>query len=176
MKNKLPTIRQVSAGVIVTSQRDGSLKILLLEQNNKRYNRRGKMGRRKVIDIGPGGKVEQGETLLETAKRELKQETNLDITVQEGFKASYNYYFDVIANEGKFKGQKVHVFKTRIYFLASASPEELKKLKLSDEHIAYEFLTIKEALNSKDIMKPQKALLQKLEKAIEQYGNSAFSD
>lgn len=167
MKNALPTIRQISAGVIVLNRKDGETKILLLDQNNKRYNRLGKGAKKRVVDIGPNGKVEQGESILKAARRELVQETNLDLKIEKGFRGSYNYHFNVIAASGKLKGQKVHVFKTRIYFLAYASEKELKALKLSDEHVSYEFVTIDQALRSKFLMKPQKIFLKNLKERLE---------
>lgn len=166
MQTPIPTIRQISAGVIVLKSEAGKTAILLLEQNNKRYNRTGRSANKKVIDIGPNGKVEQGERILDAAKRELLQETNLDLKIERGFRESYNYHFDVIADSGKFKGRKVHVFKTRIYFLAKASEKDLSRLKLSDEHITSEFVTIEEALRLKSLMKPQRIFLKRLKERL----------
>lgn len=158
-KSELPATRQVSCGVIVCIKIGSAVKILLLEQNNAHY---GRAKKRKIMDIGPSGRVEAGESIIETARRELKQETNLDLEIEKDFKDSYSYAFDAIAYEGKFKGSKTKIIKTRKYFLAYASEQQLKKLKLSDEHVAYKFVTIEEALSLKSLMKPQKELLKRL--------------
>ena len=39
----------------------------------------------------PGGKLEEGETILEALKREIKQEVNLDIDNNLVYIADYNY-------------------------------------------------------------------------------------
>jgi 8-oxo-dGTP pyrophosphatase MutT (NUDIX family) len=161
-KEQLPSVKQISGGVIVYVRKDGLVKILTLEQNNARYNRTGKDAKKRVIDIGPSGRVEQGETILEAAHRELKQETNLELTLDKGYTDSYSYVFEGVAYSGKYKGSKAKIVKTRTYFMANVTDEQLKKLKLSDEHVSYKFVTIDEALKSKDIMKPQKELLKRL--------------
>ena len=163
---ELPRARQISAGVIVLSWRETEPMILLLEQNNKRYNRKGKNAKRKVIDIGPSGKVESGETLIEAAKRELKQETNLDLIIARNFRESYSYSYDVVSNAGKYEGRKIHILKTRIYFLAKASEKDLAKLKLSDEHVKYYLMPLEQAIKSKLLMKPQALLLKRLKERL----------
>lgn len=157
----LPTVRQISAGAIVYNNSDG-IRILLLEQNNAHYNRKGRDARRKIIDIGPCGRVEKDESLLRAAKRELKQETNLDLHIDTSFKGKVSYTFDAVALEGRFKGRKVHIRKTRIYFIADASRNDLKKLKLSEEHIAYMLVTIDEAIKIKYLHNSQRDLLKML--------------
>jgi 8-oxo-dGTP pyrophosphatase MutT (NUDIX family) len=162
-KPKLPSVRMVSCGVIVYTKQDGTVKILLLEQNNKRYEDRGRKLKKKVIDIGPSGQVEGDENMFQTATRELLQETNLSLKIDPGYTDSYSYVFEGIAYNGKFKDKKARIIKTRKYFLASASEEQLRNLKLSDEHVSYKFATLEEALSSKYIMKPQKELLRRLQ-------------
>jgi 8-oxo-dGTP pyrophosphatase MutT (NUDIX family) len=168
---RLPSIKQISGGVIVYTRQDGQIKILLLEQNNVRYKRTKKNARKKVIDIGPSGRVEGSETVFEAALRELKQETNLDLDVSEDYTDSYSYVFEGVAYEGEHKGEKAKIVKTRTYYLASASEEQLKSLKLSDEHISYRFATLDEAIHSKEIMKPQKGLLKRLKERFDAQGN-----
>jgi len=161
-KPTLPSVRMISGGVIVYTRKDGVLRILLLEQNNKRYERKGRKAKKRVIDIGPSGRLEGQENALEAAKRELKQETNLDLKIEDDYTDSYSYVFEGEAYEGKDKGKRAKIIKTRKYYLAHASEDQLKKLKLSDEHISYKLVTIDEALHSKDIMRPQKGLLKRL--------------
>ncbi|MDE1870798.1 MAG: NUDIX domain-containing protein [Candidatus Micrarchaeota archaeon] len=164
----LPVVRQVSGGVIVYIIRNGKAEILLLEQNNSRYGRTGRNARKKVIDIGPSGRVENGESILQTAKRELFQETGLRLNLDKGYFDKYSYVFVGKALKGRFKGKKSSIRRTRKYFIAMATPQQLEHLKLSDEHVSYRFSTIEEALDSKDIMRPQKELLKRLKKRIHQ--------
>ena len=161
-KPNLPSVKMTSGGVIVYTVKGGVVRILLLEQNNKRYAQKGRKSKKRVIDIGPSGRLEQGETTLEAATRELKQETNLELNIEDDYTDSYSYVFEGEALEGKDKGRRARIIKTRKYHIAYASDEQLKKLRLSDEHISYRFATIDEALASKDIMRPQKGLLKRL--------------
>lgn len=162
----LPVVRQISGGVIVYTMKDGKIKILLLEQNNSRYRRVGRNAKKKVIDIGPSGRVESGESIQQTAKRELFQETGLKLKLDNGYFDQYSYAFVGKALKGRFKGKKSYIKRTRKYFIASASQQQLKHLRLSDEHVSYRFSTIEDALDSKDIMKPQKQLLKRLQKRL----------
>jgi 8-oxo-dGTP pyrophosphatase MutT (NUDIX family) len=161
-KKDLPSVRMISGGVIVYTRNEGVIKILLLEQNNKRYERKGRKAKKRVIDIGPSGRLEEGENTLQAARRELKQETNLDLEIEDDYTDSYSYVFEGEAYEGKDKGKRAKIIKTRKYYLASATGAQLANLKLSDEHVSYRLVTIDEALKSKEITKPQKQLLKRL--------------
>lgn len=159
---RLPGIRQISGGVIVcVKSRDGPL-ILLLKQNNKRYERTGRDSKKEIIDIGPSGKVEHGERLLQAAMRELRQEIGIDLKIEKNYIDSFSYKFEAIAYEGKFKGKRVRVYKTRKYYLAFASPKQLKRIKLSDEHVSYSLVPIEEAMKTKGVTNPQRYLLKRL--------------
>ena len=58
-------------------------------------------GKRKYVIISnmegiysfPKGHIEEGETEIETAIREIKEETNLDVTLLDGFKTISSYTF-----------------------------------------------------------------------------------
>jgi len=81
------------------------------------------------------GKVEDGETLYETASRETKEETGIsDIEFIDGFEESVEYNF-------RFKNEDIH--KTVVFFLAKTNE---KKISLSHEHNDFVWLEYDDAL------------------------------
>ena len=77
----------------------------------------------------PKGRVEQGEEELDTAKRELFEETGItDIKMYSDFRYEYNYNFDTVIKD-KVK-EKVH--RTGIFFLAEVEDD---KVAISNEHL-----------------------------------------
>ena len=102
------------------------------------------------------GKVEQGETLYETASRETKEETGiLDIEFIDGFEESVEYDF-------RFKNEDIH--KKVIFFLAKTSE---KKISLSHEHNDYLWIGYNDALkkttfkNAKNVLSKANEFLSK---------------
>ncbi len=100
------------------------------------------------------GAIEPGETVEDTARREIQEETGLtDITFIEGFKVEESYFFTS-------KGQRV--FKIVTFLLAQTMTEQIK---LSWEHIGYAWLPYEEALER--ITYPsEKKFLQKAHRFI----------
>lgn len=96
----------------------------------------------------PKGKLEPGETNLEAAIRELKEETGLTATIIPGYEQSINYMFKNPKNE--------LVEKKVTFFLGKADSE---KVTLSHEHLYYKWLPIGDALkqitfgNAKQVLK-----------------------
>ena len=81
------------------------------------------------------GKVEQNETLHETAIRETKEETGIsNIEFIDGFEEFVEYDF-------RFKNEDIH--KKVIFFLAKTSE---KKIQLSHEHNDFVWLGYNDAL------------------------------
>jgi 8-oxo-dGTP pyrophosphatase MutT (NUDIX family) len=104
--------REKSCGAVVYRFEGERLKILML-----RHRRGGHWS-------FPKGHVEEGETEEETALREIKEETGLDVVLHEGFKNIIEYY------------PKPGVRKKVIYFLAYSKEtnfvrqeEEISELK-----------------------------------------------
>lgn len=89
---------EISCGTITIH--DG--KVLLIKQN------RGYIG-------FPKGHVEQGETEIEAAVRETKEETNIDVLVNEDYKYIINYN----VND--------HINKDVIFYLAKPISYDLEK-------------------------------------------------
>jgi bis(5'-nucleosidyl)-tetraphosphatase len=83
----------------------------------------------------PKGHIEKGETIEDTVRREVEEETGLtDIQFKNGFKETIQYFFH--KPEGK-------VFKTVVFLLGET---KIKEIKISFEHTGYKWLPLKEAL------------------------------
>ena len=135
--------REISAGVIVYYKEDHKMYYLTLHYQAGHWD-------------FPKGNVEHDEKLRQTALRETKEETNLDIELNPEFKQSLSYFY---------RRDDLLVSKTVYFFLGQA---HAKKVKLSSEHIGYKWLTYDEALdiltydNAKEILKKaQEFLTQK---------------
>ena len=96
----------------------------------------------------PRGGIEKGESLEETSKREIEEETGIkNVRFVPGFKEWTKFFF-------KLKGE--NVMKIATFLLAETKTE---KIKLSSEHTDYDWLEYKGALrkltfdNSKEILK-----------------------
>jgi len=124
-----------SAGAIVFRKKGNEIFYLLLQYEAGHWG-------------FPRGLIEKGETLEETAKREIEEETGIkNLKFLPGFKETIKYFF-------KWKGKNILKFVT--YFLAQTKE---KKVSLSFEHKDFEWLPYKEALekltfeNSKEVLK-----------------------
>lgn len=71
-------MKEKSCGAIVYKKENDELKFLLVYQNNGHYS-------------FPKGHVEEGETEIETATREIKEETNLDVLIDTRFREITTY-------------------------------------------------------------------------------------
>lgn len=97
----------------------------------------------------PKGHIEKGEKEIDTAKREVFEETGLkDIKIIPGFKETIKYFFN-------FKNQKILKFVT--FYLAETFE---KKVKISKEHMGFDWLPFEEA-KTKLTFENAKKLLEK---------------
>jgi len=118
----METFEQNSAGFILFKD-DGNRKYLLLKHGIDYWN-------------FPKGKLEIGESDLEAAKRELKEETEIyKIEIIDGFEDTFGYSF--LVKEGLIK-KVVKMFLAK-YLNGS--------INLSHEHEEYKWLAFKDALN-----------------------------
>ena len=116
--------KEKSCGAVVFTKLNGEIKYLIEEMLQGHF-------------ALPKGHVEAGETELETASREIKEETNLDVTFLTSFKETTSY------------SPAKNVCKDVIYFLAEANcpstlkkqPEEVEELYWLNFDEAYERLT-----------------------------------
>ena len=69
----------------------------------------------------PKGHMEPGETETETALREVKEETGLDVNILDGFKTMDEHF---LAREGRPNDKK-----TNVYFFAEYRDQEVKAQK-----------------------------------------------
>ncbi len=85
----------------------------------------------------PKGWVEEAESQEAAAKREIKEETNLDVYFIPGFSYKQQWFF---------KMKKHLIKKDAIFFIAKIPIEDVIKVRISDEHSSYQWSTYEEAL------------------------------
>jgi len=95
-------MREKSCGAVVYKKENNEYKFLLVLQNNGNY-------------CFPKGHMEKGELELDTAIREIKEETNLDVNIDINFRHQITY---LIENK--------NVMKDAVYFVATPITYDLK--------------------------------------------------
>ena len=102
------------------------------------------------------GKIEEGESLLETAIRETKEETGiLDVNFLDNFEEWIQYSF-------QFQGELIQ--KKVVFFLGET---KTKDVKISHEHVNYTWMDYSTAMekttfkNAKTVLSKSYALLSK---------------
>ena len=95
-------MKEKSCGAVVYKTENDELKFLLVHQHNNHYS-------------FPKGHVEENETEIETALREIKEETNLDVEIDSNFRYQISYLVE-----------SKNVMKDAIYFVAIPISNNLK--------------------------------------------------
>lgn len=133
--------KEKSVGAVVSTIQEGEPKYLLL------YYPKTPRAKSGYWDL-PKGHVEQGEQELDTARREVEEETGLkDVVFADGFRQTIRYFFRA---EGKT------VFKTVAFYVATT---ETIKIRVSHEHTGYVWVPYAEAIkhvkyqNAKEVLK-----------------------
>jgi 8-oxo-dGTP pyrophosphatase MutT (NUDIX family) len=143
--------KEKSAGAIIYRKENGINYYLLLHYAPSEKGKQGQWGFAK-------GHVEKGETDIETARREIAEETGIeDLNIIPGFKELEKYFFKrSYGLEGEARKKAPWVFKLVVFFLAET---KTKDVKISDEHIGFVWLPIEEAIK-KTTFKDSKKLLK----------------
>ena len=124
-------IKERSCGAVVWRKRGGRRHYLIIQ------NRSGHNG-------FPKGHMEYGESEAQTAIREIKEETSLNVTLDTTFKAEYRYLVDG------------YIHKSALYFLASYTDGDFKPQK--GEVYGIWLLPYEEALNQLDYEQDRRIL------------------
>lgn len=99
----------------------------------------------------PKGLIEKDEKIEETAARELKEETGIEkFKIIPSFKQEQEWFF---------RANNELVKKKATYFLCEITEEEARKVKISNEHESFAFLSYEEAVK-KTHLKPNKEMLK----------------
>lgn len=143
-----------SAGAIVFYQwPDSKIEYLLLRHSDKYWN-------------FPKGHIEAGETEEKAARREVKEETGLDVEIMPGFKVWEKYFFRSSKEKGKVEDEGKIIFKLVIFYLAQAKN---KNVKISFEHQGYEWLNLEKALARVKKYKTSGKILRKADGFLKSY-------
>jgi len=102
------------------------------------------------------GLIEENESEEETASREVKEETSLEVKFIPGFKERQKWFF-------RLNGELIN--KEASYFLAKVSKDDADKVKISFEHEDFKWLNLDDCLKLVKI-KANKELLEKTENFI----------
>ncbi len=124
-------IKERSCGAVVWRKRGGRRHYLIIQ------NRSGHNG-------FPKGHMEYGETELETAQREILEETALNVNIDTTFKAEYRYLVDG------------YIHKTALYFLANYTDGDFRPQK--GEVFGIWLLPYEEALEKLDYEQDRRVL------------------
>ncbi|MCL5430171.1 MAG: NUDIX domain-containing protein [Candidatus Marsarchaeota archaeon] len=133
---------EFSAGAVIYSYRNDARRYLFLKRKEG------------WLDL-PKGHIEKEEHAEDAAVRETREETGLDIRLVPFFKKKDEYWF--AENGGKVR-------KTNTFFIAEEIPEK-EAVKVSFEHVGYEWLT-KEEANKRLKFKDQKELIDSADSYI----------
>ena len=120
-------IAKKAVGFIIFIKQGRGIRYLLLHHGGDYWN-------------FPKGRVESGESELETAQRELLEETGIaDLKIVPDYGDGYDYDFDSVIENGQ--REKVH--RTAVFFLAEVDKEDVK---ISDEHLDFGWFDFETAL------------------------------
>lgn len=117
---KITCLYEKSCGAVVYKKENGKINYLLIKNRSR--------------NIGfPKGHVEEGENELDTAAREIFEETNVRVKIDENFRISYNYNINFF------------IKKQAVYYIAEVIDGEIKIPE--EEILSYHLVPFKEAQN-----------------------------
>jgi 8-oxo-dGTP pyrophosphatase MutT (NUDIX family) len=130
----MKTRKVVCAGAIAFIVDNGEIKILQLLANKPGEH---------YLEIGPKGHLEKGESLLQAANREMREEIGIPLHIDSNFREEENYSF---VRKNPQTGNIEKIKKKVVYFLAFMARKDLKRITLSEEHIRYFIVPIDKAV------------------------------
>lgn len=92
--------KEKSCGAVVIKEENGKIKFLIIKQHDEYWH-------------FPKGHVEEGETEEETAIREIKEETNIDVEIDNRFRKVITY------------SPKENTIKDVVFFIGKAKSNDL---------------------------------------------------
>jgi bis(5'-nucleosidyl)-tetraphosphatase len=145
-----------SAGAVIFRKEEGKIFFLLLHYISGHWDY-------------VKGKIEKGEEEESTIKREAREEAGIeDLQIFPGFKKEIRFFYRAKGSEKekrKKAGRSFNVMKKVVFYLAET---KTKEIKISAEHIGYEWLEYDQALEritypkSKELFKKANQFLLKL--------------
>jgi 8-oxo-dGTP pyrophosphatase MutT (NUDIX family) len=130
--------KETSAGIVVFFKENSKFQYLLIQYNKKNEGYWGL----------PKGHIEKGETLIETAIRETKEETGLNVKPMDGFMKTIEYTFK----------QNNDLIKKTVYFYVGES--DTKEVKISHEHLDFVWLSYSDAIKKLTYDKDRDVLIK----------------
>ena len=134
-------MKEKACGAVIYKYEEDELKFLLIKQTNDVWG-------------FSKGHVEENEEEIETALREIKEETNLDVEINSEYRNSIEYIID-----GK------NILKQVVYFLATPKTTDVKKQE--SEILEIKWLNFEDSLNTltydnvKEVLKDAKSFIEK---------------
>ncbi len=117
---------EITSGAVVYRRHNGKLEYLLLESQNKGH-----------FWGFPKGHVEAGENLVETARREIREETSLDLPIDTSFSVKTGYDLP----NGNDKEMTLYLAEVTQQHQLQLQAEEIKNAGWFDYQAARERLT-----------------------------------
>lgn len=142
--------KEISCGAVVYNIYDGVVKFLLVKHINGKHW------------AFPKGHIENNETKVETALREIKEETGLDVELDNNFCKMVSY------NIGPY------ILKDVFYFVAKTKDKTSRVVLQKEEISTYGWFDFDKALsvltfqNDKDVLTGAKEYLEKIFKTQKQ--------
>ncbi len=119
----------------------------------------------------PRGKMEDGESHIDTMRRELREETGItQLMILDGFEASLRFTYTAQGNERFERAHDkncIFIHKKAIFYLVQT--EESSIVHLSHEHREYAWLIYDDAISNLTYVNAQK-VLKKAQKHIVSQG------
>ena len=135
-------MKEKACGAVIYKYEEDELKFLLIKQTNDVWG-------------FSKGHVEGNEEEIETALREIKEETNLDVELNSEYRNSVEYIID-----------GTNILKQVVYFLATPKTNDIKKQE--SEILEIKWLNYEECLNTitydniKEVLKDAKSFIEKI--------------